>query len=53
MFIPQMRSGKEKLVPVSVVEEERTIYISKENYKMYEKGLTAPEGIELRKVFFV
>lgn len=52
MFIPQMRSGKEKLVPVSVVEEDQTIYISKENYKMYEKGLTAPEGIELRKTFF-
>lgn len=52
MFIPQMRSGKEKLIPVSVVEEDQTIYISKENYKMYEKGLTAPKGIELRKTFF-
>lgn len=52
MFIPQIRSGKEKLVPVSVVEEDQTIYISKDNYKMYEKGLTAPEGIELRETFF-
>lgn len=52
MFIPQMRSGKEKLVPVSVIEVDQTIYISKENYKMYEKGLTAPKGIELRKTFF-
>lgn len=52
MFIPQMRSGKEKLIPVSVVEEDKTIYISKENYMTYKKGLTASEGIELRKTFF-
>lgn len=52
MFIPQMRSGKEKLIPVSIVEEEQTIYISKENYMIYQKGLTASEGIELRKTFF-
>lgn len=52
MFIPQIRSGKEKRIPVSVVEEERIIYISKENYKMYEKWLTSPTGIELRKTTF-
>lgn len=49
MFIPQIRSGKEKLIPVSVVEEDQIIYISKENYKRYEKGLISPDGIELRK----
>lgn len=37
MFIPQTRSGKEKLVPVSVIEEDHLIYIPKENYKAYEK----------------
>lgn len=52
MFIPQMRSGKEKLVPVSVVMEDRIIYISKGDYKLYKKGLTSPEGIELRETFF-
>ena len=52
MFIPQIRSGKEKMIPVSVVEEERIIYVSKENYKMYEKWLTTPDGIELRKTTF-
>lgn len=52
MFIPQIRSGKEKMIPVSVVEEERIIYVSKENYKMYEKWLTTPDRIELRKTTF-
>lgn len=52
MLILQMRSGKEKMVPVSVFEEDRIIYISKENYKAFEKGLTVPEGIELRKTVF-
>ena len=40
------------MVPVSVFEEDRIIYISKENYKAFEKGLTVPEGIELRKTVF-
>ena len=52
MFIPQMRSGKEKLIPVSVVSEDLIIYISKENYMKYKKELTASEGIELRKNIF-
>ena len=52
MFIPHMRSGKEKLIPVSVVNEDLIIYISKENYMKYKKELTASEGIELRKNIF-
>ncbi len=52
MFIPQIRSGKKKMIPVSVVEEDRIIYVSKENYRMYEKWLTSPNGIELRKTTF-
>lgn len=51
MFIPQMRSGQEKMVTVSVVEEDRIIYISKDMFKLYEKGLSEPEGIELRRTF--
>lgn len=52
MFIPQMRSGREKLISVSVIEEDNVIFITKENFKMYEKGLTDPEGFELRKTYF-
>ena len=52
MFIPQIRSGKKKMIPVSVVEEDRIIYVSKENYRMYEKWLTSPNRIELRKTTF-
>ena len=31
MFIPQMRAGKEKLVPVSVFGDDHIIYITREN----------------------
>ena len=51
MFIPQIRNGQEKMVSVSVVEEDRIIYISKDMFKLYEKGLSEPEGIELRRTF--
>ena len=51
MFIPLMRSGeRRKLIPVFVVEEDRIIYISRENFKMYKKGLTASSRIELQEV---
>lgn len=49
MYIPQIRSGKEKLIPVSVVEEDLTIYISNENYMKYKEGLTSIDGIKLRR----
>ncbi|HUM83936.1 MAG TPA: DEAD/DEAH box helicase [Lachnospiraceae bacterium] len=52
MFIPQERSGKEKLVSVSVIESDHLIFIMKDSYKMYQKGLTDSEGIELRKTFY-
>ena len=52
MFVPLMRNGQEKMVSVSVVKEDRIIYISKDMFKLYEKGLSEPEGIELRKTFF-
>ena len=52
MFVPQMRNGQEKMISVSVVEEDRIIYIAKDMLKLYEKGLSEPEGIELRKTFF-
>ena len=52
MFIPLMRNGQEKMVSVSVVEEDRIIYIAKDMFKLYEKGLSEPEGIVLKRTFF-
>ena len=52
MFIPQIRSGKERLVSVSVVEDDRLIYISKDSFKTHEKGFTDSVTIELRKTYF-
>lgn len=52
MFVPQIRNGQEKMVSVSVVEEDRIIYMAKDMFKLYEKGLSEPEGIELRRTFF-
>lgn len=52
MFIPQMRNGQEKMVSVSVVEEDRIIYISNDMFKLYEQGLSEPEGIKLKKTIF-
>lgn len=51
MFIPLMRNGQEKMITVSVVKEDRIIYISKEMFKLYEQGLSEVDGIELRKKF--
>jgi hypothetical protein len=50
MFIPQFRSGKERLV--SVVVEDNLIFISKDSFKTYEAGLRDSAGIELRKTYF-
>lgn len=52
MFIPQLRNGQEKMVSVSVVEADRMIYISADMFKLYEQGLSEPEGIELRRNMF-
>ena len=52
MFIPQMRNGQEKMVSVSVVEEDRIIYISSDMFKLYEQGLSEPDGIILKKKLF-
>jgi hypothetical protein len=52
MFIPLMRNGQEKMVSVSVVSEDRIIYISQDMFKLYEQALSEPDGIELRKGFF-
>lgn len=51
MFIPLLRNGQEKMVSVSVVEEDRIIYISSDMFKLYEQGLSEPDGIRLKKNF--
>lgn len=47
MFMPQMRSGKLMKVPVSVVEEDRIVFITKELFKMHEKALKLASEVEL------
>ncbi len=49
MFISQIRNSEEKKVSVSVVEEDRIIYISESIFELYEEGLSEPEGIELNR----
>ena len=51
MFIPLLRNGQEKMVSVSVVGEDRIIYISSDMFKLYEQGLSEPDGIRLKKSF--
>lgn len=51
MFIPLLRNGQEKMVSVSVVEEDRIIYISYDMFKLYERGLSEHDGIRLKKSF--
>ena len=51
MFIPLLRNGQVKMITVSVVQEDRIIYISKDMFKLYEQGLSDPDGIEVRRTF--
>ena len=51
MFIPLLRNGQEKMGSVSVVGEDRIIYISSDMFKLYEQGLSEPDGIRLKKSF--
>ena len=51
MFIPLIRNGQEKMVSVSVVKEDRIIYISQDMFKLYEMALSEPDGIEIRSSF--
>lgn len=46
-FIPQIWFGNEKLVAVSVILEDHIIFIEKNTFKMYQKGLCASDSVEL------
>ena len=50
MLIPLIKDGYEKMITVSVVEEDRLIYISYDIYKKYEDTIGELEEIELRNV---
>ena len=52
MFIPQIKNGKEKKVAVSVVEEDKIIYIDIMNYRLYRTGFGSKDGIELWRTSF-
>lgn len=52
MFIPLLRNGQEKMVSVSVVEEDRIIYISYDMFKLYERGLSEHDGVRLKRALF-
>lgn len=52
MFTPQLRNGQEKRVSVSVCEDDRIIYISRNMFEVYEEGLSNPDGIEVQKTSF-
>lgn len=49
MFIPVMKKGKRVTIPVSIVREDRLIYIFEPMYKAYEMELGEPEGIRIKK----
>ena len=52
MFIALLKNGQKKMISVSVIEEERSIFISKEMYKCYAQSLSSSKEIELRRTFF-
>ena len=47
MFIPFIRDGKERLLPVSLVDDEKAIYVPKTNYKVFVRSID-PKNVELR-----
>ena len=50
MFIPFIRDGKERLLPVSLVDDEKAIYVPKMNYEVFI-GSIDPQNVELRKTY--
>lgn len=48
-FIPVMRGGKKKILPVSVCEEEHVIYIAMASYSSYAADLQNLSVVEIQK----
>ncbi len=49
MFVPVTKNGKSITIPISVVREDRLIFMSEMHYKKYELELGEPEGIKIQK----
>ena len=50
MFIPLLKNGKEELLPVFLVDDDRTIYVSKINFMPFNDTFD-PSNVELRKTY--
>ena len=50
MFIPFIVKGKEKLLPVSLVDVEKAIYVPKMNFEVFVDSID-PQNVELRKTY--
>lgn len=50
MYIPFIVKGKEKLLPVSLVDDEKAIYIPKMNFEVFVDSID-PQNVELRKTY--
>lgn len=51
LFLPQHKKTKEILVPVSLSDENRLIYIKDTNFNAYKEGLSGKYVLELRKTY--
>ena len=49
MFVPVTKNSKSIMIPVSVIKDERLIYMFDTHYKKYELELGDPEGIKVLK----
>ena len=50
MFIPFFVKNKEKLLPVSLVDDEKAIYVPKMNFEVFVNSIN-PQNVELRKTY--
>lgn len=50
MFIPLFKKGKERLLPVSLIDDERTIYVTKANFLSFSDSFD-PHNVEIRKTY--
>lgn len=50
MFIPFIVKGNEKLLPVSLVDVEKAIYVPKMNFEVFVDSID-PQNVELRKTY--
>ena len=49
MFVPVSKNGKSVMIPISVIKDDRLIFIFESHYTKHEMELGDPDGIEVRK----